>query len=306
MPTTATGTPYTVYSATLPTHGLVYWAVADAHAADADIPAILYAHGSGGAANQFATLSAWTGLRDWLIDNGWAFIEGAGGGTTSWGNAAARDAYPAYLAHVEGILDIGVCVLLGRSMGGLVTAWLYAQYSGKARFSGWINNSGVSTIFEGTLGSGTVSLRPSGEYFGASMFPAWGVTDYAGLVTAAAAYAPESWAASVWAGKRILACYGDADTTVPFTPRGAGPLRAIWNGQPTEDLVSIRAGGDHSGTNGSYLDVATMTAFLYSIGGGGAPPVDGPGDIFRVHYAWLVGTAGARHYIEPVPQVVIV
>jgi pimeloyl-ACP methyl ester carboxylesterase len=306
MPTTATGTPYTVYSATLPTHGAAYWGVADAHTGSANIPAILYAHGSGGAANQFATLSAWDGLRDWLIDNGWAFIEGAGGGLTSWGNAAARAAYPAYLAHVEGILDIDKVVLLGRSMGGLVTAWLYAQYSGKARFSGWINNSGVSTIFEGTLGSGTVSLRPTGEYFGASMFPAWGVSDYAGLTTAAAAYAPESWAASVWAGKHILACYGDADTTVPFTPRGAGPLRAIWNGQPTEDLVSIRAGGDHTGTNGSYLDVATMSAFLYSIGGGGTPPEPPVPTYYRILNGWMVGPGGVRYGVMPKPQTIYV
>lgn len=298
MPATANGTAYTVRSATLPTHGLVYWAVADSRASSSDIPAVLYAHGSGGAANQFATLGAWAALRDWLIDNGWAWIEGTGGGATSWGNATARAAYPAYLAHVETILDVGHVVLLGRSMGGLVTAWLYAQYGGRSRFSGWINNSGVSTIFEGTVDAANAAERPTGQYFGPSMLPAWGVESYAALQSVAASYAPEGWPASAWAGKRILNLYGTSDTTVPWSPRGGGRLRELWAGQPATDLVEVRAGGDHSATNGSYLQVDAMASFLFSIGGGDTPPEPPTPTFSRVRRAYLV-VGGSRFRFRP-------
>lgn len=280
MPTTASGTPYTVYTATVGGE-TCYWAVADARTTAVDIPTILYAHGAGGAANQFANLGAWKGLRDWLIDNGWAWIEGLGGGAQSWGNLAARAAYPAYLAHVRTVLDIGIVVLLGRSMGGLVTSYLYAHDTA-GTYAGWINNSGVSTWFDGddtNAGSSVPAIsRSTRTYFTESVLSAaWGVANRSELSAAllAANAVPERWNANVWSGKKILNCYGDADTTVPWYPRGAATLRDIWAGKPAIDLVSVREGGDHTGGNGSYLDTVAMTSFLSELSGGPpAPPAD--------------------------------
>lgn len=292
MPATSNGTPYTVRTVDLPGHGKVVWAVADALVAATDIPFVLYAHGSGGSYNQFAALPAWSGMRDWLIDNGWGWVEGTGGGTGSWGNTQAQDDYMAYLDHLDGQVDVGQLVLLGRSMGGLVTAWLYAMSPIKDRFSGWINNSGVSTMFVGN-DAGTSSQWTTSRQWRDAIYGAYGVTNDAQL--AAFGHAPESWNASVWTGKKILACYGTADYTVPWYPRGASTLRGIWAGLPDVDEISVRTGGDHSASNGSYLDVPAMSAFLASIGGGAVPPASRIG--WRIRQAWTV-LSGKRYSID--------
>lgn len=305
MPTTANGTAYTVVTTDLGApHGVTHRAVANAHAGDADIPTVLYAHGSNGASDQFATLSAWAGLRDWLIDAGWAWVEGEGGvgGSQSWANPAARAAYPAYLAHARLTLDIGPVVLLGRSMGGLITAWLYANDT-TDQYAGWINNSGVSTLFVGNTTSGaTTADAATSRAFAPAIWNAWGETTHAAFQTAALAADadPEGWPASVWAGKKILSCYGDADTTVPWDIRGAGPLRTIWAGQPAVDLASLKVGGDHSASNGSYADLAAMTAFLADIGGGPAPEPE-VRELFHVERSWLVGPGGSRFEFSGIP-----
>lgn len=308
MPTTGSGTAYTVTTVNLGApHGTMHYAVADFAASHADIPTVLYAHGSGGASNQFATLGAWSGLRDWLIDNGWAFVEGEGGagGAQNWGNPASRAAYPAYLARARQALDLGPVVLLGRSMGGLVTAWLYAHDTA-GQYAGWINNSGVSTLFEGVSdGGGSALTKSTGRAFGATCWNGWGASTYAewaALATSADA-APEAWPATVWAGKKILNCYGDADPTAPWVPRGGGPLRAIWAGAPAVDLTSVRIGGDHSATNGSYLDVEAMSSFLAEIGGGSTPTPEPPAYL-RVVRAWTV-LDGKRYAFSPKPVTVI-
>lgn len=123
MPNTSNGTAYTTYTATPSGAGQILWA--KPNTATTDIPIVLYLHGANGGYNQFTTLSAWSGLRDWLIDNGWGWIEGAGGGAQPWGNAASRAAYRAAFDHVDARLDIGPVVILARSMGGLVGHWLF-------------------------------------------------------------------------------------------------------------------------------------------------------------------------------------
>lgn len=310
MPVTAGGTAYTVRTAAVSGHGNVYWGVADSIAGTANIPTVLYAHGAGGGPDQFTTSAAWDGLRDWMIDHSWAYIEGGGGdtdlsGETNWGNDEARTAYPAYIGAVEGtasVPSIGKLVLLGRSMGGLITLWLYAYSSLKPRVSGMMMNSGVSTLLYGDQtppSSSTVppvSSRPTGVYFGTTLLPAHGVPDYATLYATKQAYAPETWPASVWTGAKILSLYGDADTTVPWSTRGGEPMRTLWAGEPVIDLVDLRSGGDHSAGNGSYLQVSAMTSFLTSI----TPPIPAPpGTVLRTIKHFLIRD-GQSYLMEPV------
>lgn len=280
MPTTANGTAYTTTTTDLGApHGVMHYTIADAHTGDSGIPTVLYAHGAGGVSDQMVTLSQWATMRDWLIDNGWCIVEGSGGsenGAQNWGNVAARAAYPAYLAQAEGVLNLGTVVLLGRSMGGLVTAWLYANDTA-GRYSGWINNSGVSTLLIGTSSGSHNADANSAYYFSPTSYTAWGVSTYGAMVTAlnAADAVPEAWPSSAWTGKNILCLYGDADTTVPWSPRGAETLRTIWAGEPAIDDVHMRPGGGHGGANSSYYDVAQMSAFLLTvIGEEPEPPAD--------------------------------
>jgi len=292
MPTTSGGVAYTTQTIDLgDPHGVMHITVADSHHGDTDVPTILYAHGAGGASDQFVTLPAWNGLRDWLLGAGWAIVEGIGGsvvGGQNWGNPAAQAAYPAYLARARTILDVGTVVLLGRSMGGLITSWLYKNDT-TGQFAGWINNSGVSTSFVGTRSGPKDLSNASGWYFSPTIFNSWGVSNIDQLETAmrAGGMIPEEWDPTVWAGKNILCCYGDADTAVPWSTRGAGPMRTIWAGQPAIDRAALKPGGDHSGTGGSYLQVEDMVAFLLEITGG-TPPEPPTPVVYVTGKSWLL------------------
>jgi len=281
MPSTAGGVAYTTTTIDLGSpHGVMHVTVADARRNDANIPTILYVHGAGGASDQFVTLPAWNGLRDWALGAGWAFVEGIGGaavGGQNWGNRAAQAAYPAYLARARTTISVGQVVLLGRSMGGFITSWLYKNDT-TGQFAGWINNSGVSTSFVGTRSGAKDVSNASGYYFSPTIFNSWGVSNLADLETAmrAGGMIPEEWDANVWMGKKILCCYGDKDTAVPWSTRGAGPMRTIWAGKPTIDRAVLKPGGDHSGTSGSYLQVTDMVAFLLEVTGQTPPPTPTP------------------------------
>lgn len=281
MPLTPNGTAYTLYSAPIAGTGAgtCRWGIADAHLGDTGIPTILYAHGANGDSKQFQDLAAWAEMRNWLIDNGWLWIEGSGGGTQSWGNDNARNAYVAYLDHVAGVLDIGDVVPLGRSMGGLVSYWLYSQSSIKDQCVGLIVNSGVT------------SMAAAGPYFGLPLWQAFGTTTLDDFLVASADYDPLGFDVDLWDGLNILELVGTADTTVPPDDH-AYAIRALWEGHPAMDLLTVRQSGDHSASNGCYHEVGSMTAFLNLVTGV-TPPL--PGTIFRRRAAYYIGPDMLRY-----------
>lgn len=320
MPITQNGTAYTVYSSTETGYGTAYYAVSDAAKNNSDIPTILYAHGAQGASNQFATLPAWQGLRDWLIDGGCAWIEGGGGitdadGAQGWGNAGSRAAYVAYLNWAAGLIDIGPVVPLGRSMGGLVAPWLYLSSSIASLCVGLIVNSGVQTLTYGELNSivlnpdlpandpgqtsypPRLSRRPTGQYFSPKIWEAYGATDFASFSEAAHDYDPMNFDPALWNGKKVLQLVGDKDYTATPEVRGAYPLREVYAGRPAVDLLDVRIGGDHSGTNGSYLQVAPMTAFLSDLGFGTAVEIPEP-VAYSIESIWHVTAPGVLTKME--------
>src|SRR5690606_15215129 len=143
-----------------------------------------------------------------------------------------------------------------------------AQMMKTSDYAGWINSSGVSTMFTGSTSPDAPAIdQCTGRYFTNSViWGAWGASTFDGFVNAVrtADAAPEEWPASVWAGKNILSLYGTADTTVPWYPRGASALRSVWAGQPAIDDVVVRQGGDH-GANGTYFEVQAMSTFLATV-----------------------------------------
>ncbi|RFA08373.1 hypothetical protein B7R54_03390 [Subtercola boreus] len=267
---TATGVAYTSYLDSIPDYGFVRWTVGDDALQRDDIPTVLFVHGSGGKSDAFTHGAEWQGLRDYLVNNGWAFIEGTGGPTTeageqTWGNQTSRNAYLAYVDHVEGKISVGGIVPLGRSMGGITADWLYLKSPIADQCMGLIVNSGVQTLSFGTIGAKRSNDRPTIDYFNRVMSPAYDADSIEDLAELSAPFDPYNLPASAWDGARVLQLVGDNDTIVSPDTRGAYPLRAKYAGHPEIDRLDVRAGGDHSAANGSALQLGAMTKFLYDV-----------------------------------------
>lgn len=262
MPTTELGVPYTVRTA-LVDGDPTYWGVADAVAANpAPIPTVLYCHGAGGTADQFAITNGFKGIREWMINNGVMWIEGLGGSSTNWGNDLAVDLYEKKRDHVNAWHALGPVVLFGRSMGGLPSARLYVQ--GSHEYAGWINSSGVSTVGVGVLDPGAPGVEKASAQYFSTMLPAWNASTPAEVVANFGDDAPETWPASVWAGKKILSLFGETDASVPWRPRGAGVLTDIWGDVPAVSIVKSTPGG-HDQATGTFTMTKEMSAFLTDV-----------------------------------------
>ena len=289
MPSTAAGTAYTITTTTSTGYGTCLLMVADAHAADANIPTIVYMHGAGGAYNQFASTAAWKPFLDHLIDQGFAVIEGGGGitdsaGAQNWANANARLEYVAYVLWAAGIIDIGPIVPFGRSMGGPLSVWMYLLSSIASQCVGLIVSSGVQTFSYGTLSSVILNPdlppdhpdqanyparqdnRPSAHYFGSAFQNAYGVSSTADAITASHDHDPMNFDPTLWDGKKVLQLVGTDDHVVPPQTRGAYPLRSLYAGRPGIDLLDTKVDGTHDTITGSYDRVAPMTSFLADLG----------------------------------------
>ena len=278
MPTTPNGASYTTHTATIPGGGVIHWAVPSE---GAEFPLVLYCHGAGGGPDQFSTLGAWGGLRNWLIDNGWAWVEGAGGGAQPWGNPSSQDAYDAAFSYIDGILNISHVVVLGRSMGGIVGARIYLSHSQvDSRWVGFIGNSAVQDLvwaYDWEEGGWTSAFNS-----------AWGVTSKTELVALSDGLNPVGGSPDEWEGKNVLQLWGTNDSLVPAGPNGSA-MRTMYRGEPAMDRVSIRQGGDHSTANGSYLDIEAMSRFLIDVTG---TPPQGYFEATRIFISSATGLLG--------------
>jgi pimeloyl-ACP methyl ester carboxylesterase len=264
MATTSTGTVYTRHDFTPAGGDLSRYAVADAVAGKADIPTVLYCHGNGGGYNQFSA-SQWTQLRDTLFDTGWAYIEGTGGGLSSWGNDAARTSYEKAFQHVDGILDIGPVVILARSMGGIIGSWLGTQSPVIApRCAGMIFNSATQDF----------GYRWS-TYQDPDVMTAYGMTNPAQFATATAGRDPMLFPLSVWEGRSALWIVGSADATVPAERHGIAMHDRAGSVMTRADLHVVLGAGHESGVGGTYDEVPAMMAFLNHVAALTTPPVTG-------------------------------
>ena len=299
MPATPKGTAYTVTTAPIPGHTQALYGVADAVKNSADIPTVVFCHGAGGSYSQFSASSAWDDLRFWLIDNGWAWVEGSGGpsyeqGAQHWASPYARAAYTAYIDWLDSKINAGVMVPLGRSMGGLMASWLYLRSPIASRCGGMIANAGVQTIAYGTVSDPDPDRRPTAQHFGYAMRIAYGVDNYNDLIAASLDHDPMNWDPTLWDGKKVLQIAGTADTTVPPHTRGYEPLRALYSGRTAVDLVDLKVGGDHSGGDAGTINrTEAMTSFLASIGGG-APAVP-PEPFVYVEHSRMLYQGGALY-----------
>ena len=288
--TTSNGTAFTRWytSDEAPDAGTAYWCIPDG--VTSDIPMVLYCHGADGGANQFATLPAWVPFREWLLDHGRGYMECTGGGAQPWGAPVSRTAYEALFALVDTKIDIGLLYLLGRSMGAVVAHWLYTQSVIATRVSGMIDNSGVSNLAQSyEQGNWTDFMRA-----------AYGATTDAEFYANSVGHDPMLFPASSWDGKKMLTLVGSADTTVPPASHGLA-LRNHYLGHPTIDLLDTRTGGNHSGTNGSYLQVDAMANFIRLVAGELTTPPP-PLRNHRITAGYWYGPTGAKNPINLSPR----
>lgn len=255
MATTPAGTAYKATAATLPS-GQVVWLGAPV---DGATKFVLYTHGAGGTANQFTDNSGpWPiALREWLVDRGFGWVEGTGGGLQPWGNLASQAAYNELINYVEARYAVTQWVVLGRSMGGVVATRIYqARRTSDPRWVGLIINSGTQNLIA-QYDYQNGARRPE-------MNTAWSVSDRAAFVAAVNGLNPIDGPPASWTGARVLQMWGTADDVVVPTTNGEA-MRTMYAGRPEIDRVDIRLNGDHSAANGSYKQTSAITAFITDI-----------------------------------------
>lgn len=293
MPTTPNGTAYSTHAFKTPSGDQALWGVADHRLRASGVPTVVYTHGNSGAYNQFAATAAFAGTRNWMIDNGWAWVESAGGGLSSWGNAAARRSYAEAFAHVNSILNVGKVVVLGRSMGGLVAYWLFLyEPTISAKAVGLIVNSGTTDLMR-RIGA------PPGD---GSIRSAFGLAaDGSDWDSKLPGFDPMQYPVEAWSGKKVLQLYGTADTTVPPDIHGQAWIKKYAAACAFAD-VDVRIGGDHSTENGSYLQTSAMTGFLSRLTDAPADPFPAPSAVFKLERAYFIGENNILYLMDPVPN----
>lgn len=252
MVTTTRGTSYSPVTFEVLGRELATFAIADAVVGTPQVPLLVYAHGNTGLHDQFTSGSMWRRLREVLIDEGWAYVESAGGGPSSWGNQASRDSYEAAVSYLDDTMDVGTIAVLGRSMGGLVGAWLATQSPVVAhRCAGIIFNSAVADL--------------RSERWHDLIAAAHGVDDddddekYFASVTAP--YDPMQFPLSHWEGRSAQWVVGTADTLVPPAANGLALRNRVLENLAVAELVVVE-GADHSPAGGTYNEIDPMMNFL--------------------------------------------
>lgn len=289
MPTTPNGTVWTIPTTYLPDGKR---AALSKTATPGDF-LVVYAHGSSGTYNQFATLTAWAGIRNWLMDNHVPVVEALGG--DDWGGDASRITYQQAVAWARTQVPGVKIIVMGRSMGGLVAYWLATQSEFSADVQGLIVNSGTSDLaYRYSVATGSVLT---------AMNTAYGLPgstkDVTAFTAASAGHDPMLFSGSLFSAVPVLQLWGTDDTQVPPAQHGQAWWTAFSSYLPIPpSAVDVRSGGDHSSTNGSYLQIEAMSAFLAAVIGESVSPVEPEGDWFRILAAYLY-VGGNRYEVTP-------
>jgi len=257
MPTTPGGTVYTVTSFTS-SEGEVAWrAIPNALTGASDVPVVLFCHGNPGAvltdADSQFQLSGYATVRNWLMDNGWAWIEGHGAGA-NWGNQAGRDAYEAMFTDTAAVWDLGKVVVIGRSMGALVGAWLASQSPVIAPVcAGFVSLSGTANLTD------RYSTASSTDQ--TNMQAAYGIANDTQWRATVGPFDPLLASLDSWNGRSAIMQWDVSDTTVPYTINGQA-----WDTKYGPRLALRRTftttGGNHNTTPNDSTHQAATIAFL--------------------------------------------
>jgi pimeloyl-ACP methyl ester carboxylesterase len=259
MPTTPNGTAYTVYPFTSSAGEPCWRAIADSAFSDEHVPLVIFCHGNPGtdinsANQQFG--QGYTTQRNWLMDNGWGYVEGHGAGA-NWGNQDARAAYRAMYVDTLTEWDVGWNVVLGRSMGGLIGAYLAARDPMiSRRCRGFVSLSGTADL---TNRYSTASASDR-----AALLAAYDAPDESSLMWAVRDHDPLLVDPAAWYERRASIQYDTGDASVPPA------INALpWIDRFGAQLALLRqtstTGGDHNSTPNSPTHAAATIAFLAEV-----------------------------------------
>lgn len=259
MPTTPAGTAYTVYPFTSSAGESCWRAIADSAFSDENIPLVIFCHGNPGtvvtsADQQFG--QGYTTQRHWLIDNGWGYVEGHGAGA-NWGNQDARAAYRAMYDDTLLVWDVGWNVVLGRSMGGLVGAYLASRDPKiSRRCRGFVHLSATADL---TNRYSTASTSDK-----AALLTAYDAPDETSLMWAVRDHDPLLVTPAAWYGRNAIVQYDTGDVSVPPAVN-AIPWRDRFGAQLAISRETVTTGGDHNSTPNNPIHAAATIAFLQDV-----------------------------------------
>lgn len=293
MPTTLSGITYTPEYGTTTDGGACRWYMDDTRHGDLDVPLMVFVHGSGGTVESFGN-TRWDTVRDYLIDQGWAVVEGDAGGTTNWGNQTSRDAYLEMVAWVERKIDVGQLAVIGQSMGGINSSWLASMSPLAGRVIALVVQNGVTDLV------GRYEAAPEGietRIYNA----AYGVNDgkdakdVAAFTAAAGPHSPMTFPLSAWAGQHVLHVWSLADTTVPPTTNG---MAWVTKYGPSTALTSTH----ENAAGGHYVvpaDSAAIVAFMTEVTAPDVPEPPARGVVYLVQSMSVVGADGKLYPATP-------
>lgn len=198
-------------------------------------PLLVYCHGVSGDETEFS-LAAYDDLRDWLIRNGWAWLEVNASGP-GWGNDTQRACYRAAYDYALTLWAPSHVVIFGRSMGGLVASWLYTADPVLSQADGLILCSAVqdADAMRGIYGTSIDAAHPNGT------------TDRS----------PLTWTPDLYDGRRVLWQNATDDEIVPAPAHGFAQRDRVAHRLALS--VVDTAPGDHASTRSRS---AAQEAFL--------------------------------------------
>lgn len=260
MPTTPNGTAYTVYPFTSSAGESCWRAIADTAFDDVNLPLVIFCHGNPGSDQASADQQFGVGypiLRNWLLDNGWGYVEGHGAGA-NWGNQDARAAYRAMYVDTLAVWDVGWNVVIGRSMGALIGAYLASRDPMISRRNiGFVSLSGTADL--------TNRYSTAGSVDRANLLAAYDAPDPTSLMWAVRDHDPLLVDPAAWYQRNAMIQYDSGDASVPPSIN-AIPWRERFGPQLAIDGFHATTGGDHNssaGTNPTHP--AATIAFLQSV-----------------------------------------
>lgn len=244
MPTTPNGTAYTVYPFTSSAGESCWRAIADTAYNDENVPLVIFCHGNPGTVDTSADQQFTQGypvVRNWLLDHGWGYVEGHGAGA-NWGNQNAREAYRAMYVDTLGVWDVGWNVVIGRSMGALIGAYLASRDPMiSRRCRGFVSLAGTANL--------TDRYSTASSTDRANLLAAYEVPDATALLWAVRDHDPMLFHPGAWRGRNAAIQYDMGDTAVP-PPINALPWLERFGPQLAINGSLGTTGGDHNSAAG--------------------------------------------------------